>query len=131
MNKRSISGYLEEDGAGGESRESTHVGHLQSKGHFCRIPVLMSHLIGNRRCGMQTHGSEEGTSQSCLFPNLLHRTPWPTIGNQKYASQLQMMRQPSTAVAPHIKFQVATLQSSCKRWVSHRECNTRRLSEFY
>ncbi len=114
MNKRSISGYLEEDGAGGESRESAHVGHLRNNGHLCGISALMSHLEGNRRCCMQTHASEEETSQSCPFPSLLHRTPWPTTGSQKYASQLQMMLPQSTAVAHHTRFQVATLQSSCK-----------------
>ena len=32
MNKRSISGYLEEDGAGGKSMEAAHVGHPGTTG---------------------------------------------------------------------------------------------------
>ena len=37
MNKRSISGYLEEDGAGGESSKSVHIGHRLYNGQFCSM----------------------------------------------------------------------------------------------
>lgn len=87
MNKRSISGYLEEDGAGGKSCESAHVGHLRYDRPSCSTFLFDYYVQGLQRCGMQKHALEEVTSQSCPFQSLLLRIPWPTTGSQKYALQ--------------------------------------------
>ena len=115
MNKRSISGYLEEDGAGGKSSDSGHVGQLRYDGSFRSMFLFECHTQGCQRWIMQTHALEQGTSRSCPFQSLLHQILWLTIGSQKYALQLPMMLPLSTAVALHTRSQVARLTAPFAR----------------